>query len=99
MERICAKNNLAYYYALKHQQEPLLLADKQTALNWAEEAYKKYDKTIKGFDDPELVETYIFVKARFAETKEERNKVRGEIQNLIGRDEFLGIKKSLEATL
>ena len=92
------RNNLAYYYAAKHEKEPQWHL-RNEALRFAEYAYKKYDKYVKDFNNPEWVETYIFVKARFAKDEREKDEIKEKITNLLKREDLHEIKKYLEDTL
>lgn len=96
--RTKAKNNLAYYYADKHLKEQQWHL-KDEAIELAEYIYKKYDKYKKGFNDPNLVETYAFVRAMFAKDDKEIKEIKAEIKDLIARKDLEEIRKDLQESL
>lgn len=98
-DEVWVKNNLAYYYATKHQEDPPQWHLKAEAIKFAEYAYKKYDRYTKAFNNPYWVETYAFVKARFAKEDAEKEKVREEIRGLLQRKDLSEIEEDLKKSL
>lgn len=109
LDKIWAKNNLAYYYAAKHtgyrpSEEPrfkkhLQPENKDEAVKLAEYVYKKYDPLIEKYNKPAWAETCAFVKARFAETIEEKREAREFIRLLLPRTDLQTKKTKLEESL
>ena len=99
LDIIWAKNNLAYYYAKIHEQQPLSEIDRRQAESCAKLVHKKYDKYRERFNRPTWVETYAFVKARLAVNKEERQKVRDEINNMLKRADLESVAGDLNKSL
>jgi len=99
LDEILAKNNLAYYYAAKHEQYALSEVEKKEAETWAKFIYSKYDRWNKDYDRPTWVETYTFVMSRLAKGRQESEKIIQEIRDILGRPEFDEIKDDLIANL
>lgn len=98
-DEIMAKNNIAYYYAEKHEKEPPQWGLKDEAIKFAEYVYKKYDKYREGYNDPNWIETYAFVKSRFAKEDREREETMRELKELIRREDLKEIKEDLEKSV
>ena len=97
---IKAKNNLAYYYGMIHERKPLPPRQREEMTELADYLKRKYDKWTKGFDDPEWMETYAFVKARLAQTKDERQEVKKLIEeDLLLRQDLAEVRGGLRKSL
>jgi len=94
-DEIIAKSNLGYYYAEEHERS-VQWENKQRAIKLAKFAYNRYKET---FDDPNWVDNYWFVKARFAKTAEEMNEVKTGIEGEINKPDLCLVKPLLEKTL
>lgn len=97
---ITAKSNLAYYWACMHEEAGETRWDlKEKAEQFAEEVYSRYLKRSTFFDVPAWLETYAFVKARFARTSEEKTKTREIINGFLQRPELSAFRRDLENSL
>lgn len=108
-EKLWAKNNLAYYHAAKHtgyrpSEEPRFKKypqpeNKHEAIKLAEYVYRKYDPLIEKYSQPAWAETCAFVKARFAETPEEKREAAKFIHSLLLRIDLQSKKEKLQESL
>jgi len=107
IDKIWAKNNLAYYYAAKHTgyhpskslKAHLQTENKKQAIKLAEFIYRKYDPLIEKHNRPAWAETCAFVKARFAQTLKEKREAREFIHTLLPRRDLQRYKTKLEESL
>lgn len=99
-DEIWAKNNLAYYYAMLYKNpEFSQFINKQRVLEFAEFVFKKYNPCIKEYAEPDWVETYVFVRSRFANTIEEIEEIIKFIEEIIKNPFLVTKKEDLEKTL
>ena len=107
IDKIWAKNNLAYYYAADHTgyhpskevKEHSQPENKKEAIRLADYVYEEYDPLVDKYNKSAWVETCAFVKARFAETPEEKKEARKFIHALLPRRDLQSRKKELEQSL
>jgi hypothetical protein len=97
---LTAKNNIAYYWASIHEQQGRCRWDlKKKAEEYAEEARSRFKTGDRLLENPELLETYAFVKARFAQTVQEKNEVKKIIEALLANPDLASKEKSLKQSL
>ena len=109
IDKIWAKNNLAYYYAAKHTgyrpskeryfKKHEQWENKDEAIRLAKFVYDKYDPFVREFNRPDWVETYAFVTARFARTPTEKREAKKLIKALLLRKHLQARKEALERSL
>ena len=100
---IWAKNNLAYYYAEIYEMEKYKdfskSINKKRVLKFAEFVFNKYNPIIQEYNEPSWVETYVFVKSKFAKTKSEIDKLKKFIGELLSEPLMKDKKDNLSETL
>lgn len=105
-DRLAAKNNLAYFLAAKERQArqegrwALTPSEAEEAKGFAFEIRGQYRRsTVPPYGNVEILETFAFVRATFADGDEELGEVRREIELLMNTDGTEAIRQQLENTL
>lgn len=102
--KVLAANNLAYFLAWRHRQEPHW-DDRGEALKLAGDSYRAYRGTDERLQypeehkEPELLETYWYVRASFAQTKEDAEEICREVKKLLESPGLKPIHEALDVTL
>lgn len=99
IDEIMAKNNLAYYYAFKHEYQPLSETEEEEAKAWAKFVLGKYDRWSENYNKLTWVETYTFTMSRLTKGRQESEKMIQEIGDMLRRPEIDEIKNDVEANL
>ena len=99
IDEILAKNNLAYYYALKHESQALSETETEEAKAWARFVLGKYDRWSESHNRLTWVETYTFTMSRLAKGRQEIEEMIQEISDMLRRPEIEEIKNDVEANL
>lgn len=99
IDEILAKNNLAYYYALKHESQALSETEMEKAKAWAKFVLGKYDRWSEGYNKLTWVETYTFTMSRLTKGRQESEKIIQELSDMLKRPEIDEIKSDVEANL
>jgi len=95
-DKIWIKNNLAYYNAaLYKKHKETITVNKEKMLELAKIAHDEYSFLSKECNEPEWVETYVFVKAVFAENPAEKEICQQLIQKFLKRKDLEDIKENL----
>ncbi len=94
-ELIFAKSNLGYYYAEKHKRQPLW-GLKEEAIDLAQIGFERYSPSLLGFQKPDWIDNFVFVKAVFVQTNKEREEVVQLIDELLSRNDLAKIRDYLE---
>lgn len=94
-ELIFAKSNLGYYYAEKHKQQPSWDL-KEEAIDLTKIGFERYSPSIQGFQKPDWIDNFVFVKAVFTQTSKEREEVVQLINELLLRGDLATIHAYLE---
>lgn len=84
---IFAKSNLGYYYAEKHKQQPLW-KQKEEAIDLTRIGFEKYSASIPEFQKPDWIDNFVFVKAVFTQTSNERDELVQLINELLLRTDL-----------
>lgn len=92
---IFAKSNLGFYYGEKHQKETIWHR-KEEAIELTKIGFEKYSSSVSEFQQPDWIDNYVFVMARFVETNREREEVVQLIDNLMTRHDLESICDYLE---
>ena len=105
-DRLSAKNNLAYYLAVKERNAikegrwALTPGEADEAKDFATEILGQYRRgSAPPYGNIEMLETYAFVRATFADIDREFDELREEIKRLIETDGTEAIRQQLERTL
>lgn len=99
LDDIMAKNNLAYYYAMKHEHQVLSETEMEEAKEWAKFVLGKYDRWSEIYNKITWVETYTFTMSRLAKGGQEMEKVIQEINGMLKRPEMDAIKDDVATNL
>lgn len=99
IDEIMAKNNLAYYYAMKHESQALSGTEMEEAKAWARFVLGKYDRWSENYNKITWVETYTFTMSRLTKGRQESEKMIQEIGDMLRRPEIDEIKSDVEANL
>lgn len=90
-----AKSNLAFYYAEKHKAD-VAWHLKHEALELAKIGYDKYSPTVDAFKKTDWIDNYVFVRAVFLQSVEERDTLLVEIEELLSRKDLGSIHRYLQ---
>lgn len=96
-ELVFAKSNLGYYYGEKHKQQPQPDL-KEEATDLTKIGFERYSPSINAFQEPDWIDNFVFVKAVFAQTNEERKEVLQLIDSLSLRGDLVRIYADLKET-
>ncbi len=89
-DTIFAKSNLGFYYAEKHRKQPSW-GLKEIAIDLTKIGYEKYSLSLPELRKPDWIDNYVFVKATFARTDDEKEEVAQLIDKLLLRGDLEAI--------
>ena len=97
-DKLLAKSNLGYYLAESFAATHIPQEAKE-AKELASEAYNGYDRNKEGYDRPEWVHNWAYVKRITAETMEEKTDLRGIINGFLQREDLKNVRDDLQQEL
>ena len=97
-DNLLVKSNLGYYLAESFATTHIDQEAKE-AKELASEAYNSYDRNKEGYDRPEWVHNWAYVKRITAETMEEKTDLRGIINGFLQREDLKNVRDDLQQEL